>query len=160
MIHRLLDRKFGIPAEVQYICQEEIDADDGETLPKGSIPGWYVWVDGGTGLAGQFLTASDADLEARKHYIDDSDKSVIYKYQLEVTDTQVLKVPSNFKPLYVAIQHGSPCIWARVGKDLPEIEITVSMIGTGHEFEEDDVGEYVGACQMQEGHLVLHVFVK
>jgi hypothetical protein len=39
---------------------------------------------------------------------------VIYKYTLEVTDEQEVKMPANAQILCVQVQHGRPTLWALV----------------------------------------------
>jgi hypothetical protein len=62
------------------------------------------------------------------------------------------------------VQHGQPCIWARVvvDKDHPLRERWFRVAGTGHPLEgtmpSDHDGDYVGTFQLSDGALVFHVF--
>ena len=85
----------------------------------------------------------------------------IYKYEIETTDTQVLKLPQGAKILCVQVQNEKPCIWALI--DTYEDDLyahTITIVGTGHSVP-DNFGahNYLGTYQLQGGALVFHVFV-
>lgn len=84
----------------------------------------------------------------------------IYKYPLQVTDKQTIKLPSKHKILCVQIQGNGPCIWAMVNPYAPEEELLIETIGTGHEIstELEIRRNYIGTYQLQRGALVFHVF--
>lgn len=79
----------------------------------------------------------------------------IYKYPFEITDVFTIKMPGHSKILDVKMQNGTPCIWALVDTEEPEIEKTFYLYGTGHKFTK---GEYVGTFQVNGGELVFHLF--
>ncbi len=58
----------------------------------------------------------------------------IWKYELETTDSQVVKMP------YHTLE-----------------ERTILIIGTGHDISGPE-GEYVGTYQLHDGNLIFHVF--
>ena len=80
----------------------------------------------------------------------------IYKYILAVTDEQVIYLPQGATLLTVQVQHGVPCLWAKVNPDSPNEEHRIIIKGTGHSLEE--VGEYLGTFQLYSGELVFHAF--
>lgn len=84
----------------------------------------------------------------------------VYKYSIEVTDYQSVKMPRDAKILYVQLQYNSPHLWALVDKDAPIVNRHIRIIGTGH--LADDVSEvnYIGSFQMNINSipLVFHVF--
>jgi len=83
----------------------------------------------------------------------------IWKYQLQVTDEQMVAMPAGAKGLAVQVQHGVPCLWALVDPRAP-IEIrSIVTVGTGHDANSLADLYYVGTYQLYDGDIVLHVFV-
>ena len=84
----------------------------------------------------------------------------IYKYPLQVTDKQTIKLPSEHEILCVQIQGRLPCIWAMVNPYAPEEELLIETIGTGHRINEDKgmTRNYIGTYQISGGAFVFHVF--
>lgn len=85
----------------------------------------------------------------------------IYKYDLEVTDEQVLELPANAEILTVQMQHDAPKLWAIV--DVPQRSATVqnrriAIYGTGHAMNQSASHRYIATFQMRDGSLVFHVF--
>lgn len=66
----------------------------------------------------------------------------IYKYKLEIKDTQNLHLPHDFKILSLQMQDGVPCIWCEVNPELPLKEVTLYCLGTGREV--DFIGKHIG----------------
>lgn len=90
----------------------------------------------------------------------------IFKYELETTDKQIIKVPficgsNKFKDqvLKIEVQNGTPCMWCLVDQ-AEEVARTIYIVGTGNpmpkEFTKDN---YVGTYQLFGGSFVGHVFV-
>lgn len=82
----------------------------------------------------------------------------IFKYPLETTDEQVIRIPRGAVPLCVQVQAG-PCLWALVDDTQPSESRTVRVIGTGHPIPDADRLGYVGTYQFHGGALVFHVFI-
>lgn len=80
----------------------------------------------------------------------------IYKYPLEVTDENQIEMPVGAEILCVQVQHGIPCIWAKVETDNPSTYTTILTYGTGHPVNPN--AAYIGTYQMVNGDLVFHVF--
>lgn len=83
----------------------------------------------------------------------------IWKYQLEVTDEQVLQVPHGSEVLCVQIQDDTPCLWIKVPDDRENgwrERLTILTFDTGNPLSEE--GDYIGAYQTKG--LVFHVFTK
>ena len=80
----------------------------------------------------------------------------VYKYMLETCDEQRVTMSTGAELLTVQVQHGVPCIWARVDIDplVPQVQRLIRMRGTGHQ---NANGVYVATFQYQFG-LVFHVF--
>ena len=84
----------------------------------------------------------------------------IWKYELEVTDEQVISVPVEAQALAVQVQGGKPCIWALVDSEAERRHRTVYIHGTGHEVSLGaQSGRHLGTVQLAGGALVFHVFV-
>jgi hypothetical protein len=85
---------------------------------------------------------------------------VIYKYELRVTDVQIISMPKGARVLHVGNQHEHLCVWAVVDPSQPMIRRGFAVFGTGQlgvPQETDDV-KYIGSVQMRGGALVRHVF--
>lgn len=88
----------------------------------------------------------------------------ILRYRLN-DDKILLKVTAKaFKPLCVHMQHSNPYLWALVtdcdepvddsGASvkqpiLSQLNVTLTIICTGQNFQEADVGEYVGTFEVE-----------
>jgi hypothetical protein len=84
----------------------------------------------------------------------------IWKYRLEVTDTQTLRMPCGARILTVQVQNGVPCLWALVDVSEPLLHPTlIFTVDTGHVADHVSTGaEYVGTYQLHDSGLVFHVF--
>ena len=88
-------------------------------------------------------------------------KRTIWKYELQITDTQTIEMPEGAMILTVQTQANKPCLWALVNPDSKIETRTFITYGTGHTIEEirDYVGNYyIGSYQIDGGILVFHVF--
>jgi hypothetical protein len=85
----------------------------------------------------------------------------IWKYPLDVVDSQIVEVPEGAKILAVQAQGDVPCLWALVDPERPAETRTIHTYGTGHPV--DDLAamssRYIGTYQIAGGKLVFHVFV-
>lgn len=81
----------------------------------------------------------------------------IWKYQLQVKDTQTIMMPFGARMLCVQNQGGVPCLWALCDIDAEKICRTIDTIGTGHPLSAH-IRKYIGTFQQEEGSLVWHVF--
>ena len=81
----------------------------------------------------------------------------IWKYELKIKDEQVIDVPFNAIPLFVAEQDGSLCLWAEVDTEKSKTSRFISIAGTGHPVN-DLTRYYVGSALMKNG-LVWHVYM-
>jgi hypothetical protein len=83
----------------------------------------------------------------------------IYKYPLNLVDTQQVKLPKLAECLTVKMQQGHPCMWAIVDPAQPTEIVTVHLVGTGHA-----VPRKVGALQylgtVQDAGFVWHFFLE
>lgn len=82
----------------------------------------------------------------------------IFKYALEVTDTQTVDLPADAVILTVQLQNGDPMLWALIDADTTQGQTRkIHIYGTGHPIR-DRLGRYLSTFQMQNGRLVFHVF--
>lgn len=82
----------------------------------------------------------------------------IYKWTLELKDTQTIMAPENTLFLTVQMQHGLPQVWGLCNPNLPAEKNIFHIRGTGHPVPEKDNLLYLGSFQMNEGQFVFHVF--
>lgn len=86
----------------------------------------------------------------------------IYKYPLEVTDVQTIRLPRHSEILTVQLQHGEPCLWAIVRPELPLEDRIIEIYGTGHPMREVTGPRlkrvHINTFQMHGGALVFHAF--
>jgi len=83
---------------------------------------------------------------------------VIYKYPLEITDTQAVNMPHGAQLLSVQKQNGELCLWALVDTAQPTAPRQIVIVGTGNPIQ--NPGTYVDSVQMENewGVLVWHIF--
>ena len=82
----------------------------------------------------------------------------IYKYELEVTDEQIVLLPKEAKILCVQEQHGGPKLWALLNPEEPLEPRLIRTCGTGHLIKDIKRLHYLGTYQLHNGTLVFHVF--
>jgi len=82
----------------------------------------------------------------------------IFKWELQLTDEQVLWLPKGSKLLTVQMQNGRPKLWAICDPNAVLQEPRrIGIYGTGNPIPEDP-GIYIATFQMHNGDLVFHVF--
>jgi len=87
-------------------------------------------------------------------------EKTIWKYELEVTDKQFIRMPKDAELLSVQNQNEKPCLWALVKPNTATEERCFEVFGTGNPIH-CDMGvdrKYIGTFQMQKGALVFHLF--
>ena len=80
----------------------------------------------------------------------------IWKFPLDVTDEQLISMPSEAEILSLQVQSGIPCIWATVDSSRPAENRRFFTHGTGHNITRAHIGKFIGTYQI--GSLVFHVF--
>lgn len=82
----------------------------------------------------------------------------IWKFPIEVADSQELSMPVGAEILCIQVQHERPTIWAQTsGSSCSGLESkTIRTFATGQLF--DAPGPYVGTYQLGNGQFVGHVF--
>ena len=79
----------------------------------------------------------------------------IWKFPLEVTEIQDVKMPQGARVLAVQAQHGRPCLWAFVNTERPNESRRIHMYDTGYPIPIPC--EYIGTFQSSDGVSVFHV---
>lgn len=82
----------------------------------------------------------------------------IYKYPLEITDMQLVQMPSCSNILCVQLQGDSLCLWAEVCTDEPTRGYTIEIIGTGNPMMPIGFVTRRYISTVQQGPLVWHIF--
>jgi hypothetical protein len=84
----------------------------------------------------------------------------IYKYLMEITSYQQIKMPLSAKILKIAEQNNKLYLWAMVNNTNHTYDMEIKIIGTGFQFKEElDRYEYVETVIMSDG-FVWHIFIK
>jgi hypothetical protein len=83
----------------------------------------------------------------------------IYKYPLEVKDTQFVELPLGSEILTVQMQGYNLCLWAAVNNQPNVVKKNrrIEIIGTGNPVPTGDL-KYISTFQMIGGELTFHVF--
>lgn len=89
----------------------------------------------------------------------------IWKYPLDITDSQTIEAPEGAEFLSVIEQNGIPTLYALVNPEGPKVEqYKVQIRGTGHPIEESLLKAYVFLGTVQAGgefiNFVWHIFVE
>jgi len=85
-------------------------------------------------------------------------KKTIWKFLLEVKDTQIIEMPKKAELLTVQMQNGIACLWAMVDPNEETERRLIEIIGTGNPVEMGIERKYIATFQLHEGQLVFHVF--
>ena len=84
----------------------------------------------------------------------------IWKFNLETTDYQTVKMPKGAEILDIQTQGGQPCLWALVDPSKENEDRNFEVFGTGHKVS-GDMGisrKYIATYQLESGALIFHVF--
>lgn len=85
-------------------------------------------------------------------------QQVVWKFPFEVTDEFELRMPSGASVLGVAVQHGTPTVWAMVDPGSETEDRCFRIAGTGHPINNPSRLRFVGMFMLHGGDLVFHVF--
>lgn len=84
----------------------------------------------------------------------------IYKYELEITDEQIIRLPFNAELLTVQMQGDKCCLWALVDPRNESNERTIRIYGTGQPIPNEIRLKYISTFQIPHLGLVFHAFEK
>ena len=79
----------------------------------------------------------------------------IYKYKLDLVQSQEIELPGNHKILSVQLQDGNLCLWAKIVESEPRL-YTFYIYGTGHPIPDGNL-EYLDTVMING--LVWHIFI-
>jgi hypothetical protein len=84
----------------------------------------------------------------------------IFKFQLEITDRQVIEMQKEARILSLQNQNDTLTLWALVDPEKPKVKRYFQVFGTGHLIQ-DEIGDYLGTVQTKSNNtdLVWHVFI-
>lgn len=85
---------------------------------------------------------------------------VVYRYPVEVTDQQIITMPTGAEILHIARRDGTEDVdmWALVDPDAaPQIRY-FRVAGTGHPLANARRLRHIGTFQLRQGALVFHLF--
>ena len=82
----------------------------------------------------------------------------IFKYKLELTDIQILRMPKDASILSAQFQFGTLFLWALVDPDKDEVERRIRIIGTGHPIDNINNLSHIDTVQQAGGTFIWHVF--
>lgn len=86
----------------------------------------------------------------------------LWKFNLEVTDIQHVRMPKGAKVRKVGVQRGELCLWVEVDTEAEKEERTFEVIGTGNPMPTDMGIErtYIDSVQMERRGMefVWHVY--
>lgn len=83
----------------------------------------------------------------------------IFKYPLEVTDSQRVTLPAGAVFLSVQKQYSALQLWALVDTEAPKVEREILIFGTGHKIDREGKSLlYISSVQDLSGVLVWHIF--
>lgn len=85
---------------------------------------------------------------------------IIWKFPLEIIDSQEIEVPPLHRCLSVQIQQGTPCLWALVDDaDKQRVQARIRVFGTGHPIDASITNlVFIDTFQVMQGSLVFHIF--
>lgn len=84
--------------------------------------------------------------------------NMIYKYELQIDDMQVIEMPKGSEILTAQVQNNKVCLWAMVDPVTSKTEgRKIRMIGTGNPVEDSNL-KYISTVQMVNGLVVWHIF--
>lgn len=84
----------------------------------------------------------------------------VYKYELEITDEQSVKLPFGAEILTVQLQSNKCCLWALVDPRNELEERVICIYGTGHPIPDNIKLKYITTFQIPHLGLVFHAFEK
>lgn len=87
-----------------------------------------------------------------------SSERVVWKWELNLQDEQVVYLPERAEILTVRMQGRSLCLWAVCARDAPSEARKIFIHGTGHLVAPAPL-RYIDTFFIDNGILVFHVFV-
>lgn len=82
----------------------------------------------------------------------------IFKYPVNITDSQNVVMPAGAEILTVQIQGRTPVLWALVDESGLPTQRRIEVHGTGNAIQNSTGLTYIGTIQTHEGQFVWHYF--
>lgn len=82
---------------------------------------------------------------------------VIWKSKLQISDRQIIEVPSGATMLTSQIQKDELVLWYQCIESSAKVTRTIAIYGTGNPMPSNP-GKYISTFQIQNGDLVFHVY--
>lgn len=83
---------------------------------------------------------------------------LIWKFELEKSVVQCLKMPLDAEIFCLQVHNKNPCLWCFIDVEKPKAAREIRILCTGHPIENKDTGKYIGTYQSYDGDEVFHVF--
>ncbi len=84
----------------------------------------------------------------------------VWKYTLQIEDSQEISMPAGAQILTVQMQYGQLALWALVMPEAEPVSRTILMRGTGHGVDIALRLKYISTIQDLAGAIVWHFFEK
>ncbi len=84
--------------------------------------------------------------------------TMIYKYPLEITGTQIIQLPNEQIILEVDFQGEILMLWAMVNPENKSKDVVIKIFGTGHPFQYNYGMRYIKTVHDNTNGLVWHIF--
>lgn len=84
--------------------------------------------------------------------------TIIYKYPLEIQDSQIIQMPSQQIILDAAFQNMKLMLWAMVNPENKPEDVVIRIIGTGHEFQNNYGMLHIKTVHDNINGFVWHIF--
>lgn len=84
----------------------------------------------------------------------------VWKFELETSDQQTIRVPQGARFLKLDVQYGNPVCWMLVDRDNQKVDFKIRIVGTDRPANIGNTYVYLGTYQMVGGALVFHAFGK
>jgi hypothetical protein len=81
----------------------------------------------------------------------------IFKYPLQVIDTQLIEMPKGAKLLAIKVQRDIVCLWVLCNESAELVTRRIGIYGTGHHIQDDFI-KHIATFQLDNGSLVFHAF--
>lgn len=82
----------------------------------------------------------------------------IWKFNLQMLQTQVVEMPDRAELLSVRVQHDELMVWALVDPEARKVERPFMLYATGEPLPDGPMGVFVGTVMFQGGDYVFHVY--
>lgn len=80
----------------------------------------------------------------------------IWKFPLERTDNQLIKVTKGARILSAKMQHGVPCLWIQLDPKAPQEDMEIIIRGTNHPIDREMHLTFIDT--LIDNQFVWHVF--